>query len=269
MTIFLLNDISQARVVEIFKDKIPFNMQIELGAIYQIKGEYTFNFFKEKIIKAYKIREVRMDEEFLFYLEVINERKKKKDSLFNEAEVIRANSEAACKKYNSVDIENQILKGRIFSSIFWHFLQNSHLFAETEGYITREQLLQIPELLILKSKLNQDEKFEQTLNQALQDFSSLELMVCFEGGFVFCLNIFNTFEEKFYEELIKRLNFNKQDTFGMLLVERLMNELINSQHILINKETACMFINKQIQNKKIYFSDQKKQKLSLFGFVAN
>ena len=82
MTIFLLNDVTQAKVVEIFRDKLPLGMNIEMGKIYQIKGEFTFNYFKEKIIKAYKIREVKMDEEFLFYLEILNERNRKQDKVF-------------------------------------------------------------------------------------------------------------------------------------------------------------------------------------------
>lgn len=41
MSVFVLNDISGSKVVEIFRDKIPFNKTIDLGKIYMIKGEYT------------------------------------------------------------------------------------------------------------------------------------------------------------------------------------------------------------------------------------
>lgn len=74
MTIFILNDVTSHITVEIFKDKIPLNKTIDIGKIYMIKGEYTYNYFKEKIIKAYKIREMKLDEEFVFYLEIISER---------------------------------------------------------------------------------------------------------------------------------------------------------------------------------------------------
>ena len=70
MTIFQMEDVTMSRVVEIFRDKLPFLKEIELGKNYLIKGEYTLNYFNEKIIRAYKIKEIKMDEEFLFYLEI-------------------------------------------------------------------------------------------------------------------------------------------------------------------------------------------------------
>ena len=48
-----------------------------------------------------------------------------------------------------------------------------------------------------------------------------------------------------------------------------MNEILRTGDDAINKEVCCQFVNRQIMNKKMFFSDQKKQKLSIFGFVAN
>ena len=71
---------------------------------------------------------------------------------------------------------------------------------------------------ILKNKLNQEEKFQQALEMALADFNRLEIMAIFENDYVFCMNIFSSFEEKFYHELLKRMNVNKSNDFTLLIV---------------------------------------------------
>lgn len=53
---------------------------------------------------------------------------------------------------------------------------------------------------------------------ALEDFNRLEIMAIFEKDYVFCLNIFSSFEEKFYHELLKRMNVNKSNDFTLLIV---------------------------------------------------
>jgi hypothetical protein len=56
MTIFTLEDPTGCQIVEVFKDKIPFGKNIEVGQKWQVKGEFTLNYFKEKILKGFKTR---------------------------------------------------------------------------------------------------------------------------------------------------------------------------------------------------------------------
>ena len=92
---------TQSRVVEIFRDKLPYRKEVELGSIYIVKGEYSMNYFNEKIIRGYKLKEISLEDEFLFYLEIQQEQQAKKDKYFQEEEVIKQSSNYAGKLYEA------------------------------------------------------------------------------------------------------------------------------------------------------------------------
>lgn len=71
ISVFFLEDMTKAHVVEVFRDKLPYGVDVELGQKFKIKGEYTFNKYKEKIIKGFRMQKITLEEECLFYLEIL------------------------------------------------------------------------------------------------------------------------------------------------------------------------------------------------------
>ena len=55
LAVFVLEDPTIGHVVEVFRDKLPFDTEIEIGMELILKGIYTKNKFDEKIIKAYRL----------------------------------------------------------------------------------------------------------------------------------------------------------------------------------------------------------------------
>ena len=95
-----------------------------------------------------------MEEEFLFYLEVQQEKNSKLDKHFQEEQVVHDSSNRAGELYESSNMEGQILTKKIFSSLFWYFLECHEKHAITEGFIFKRQILDIEDIRILKDKVN-------------------------------------------------------------------------------------------------------------------
>lgn len=75
------------------------------------------------------------------------------------------------------------------------------------------------------------------------------------------------FEEIFIEKITQRMAKNRQDIFTNTLAQRVMNEIINPEYQSINKEFCQMVLNRLILNNRIYYQDNKKQNLHVFGYI--
>ncbi len=68
ISVFMLEDYTRAHVVEAFVDKLPYNVKVDFGMRLRIKGFYTYNKYKEKIIRAFRVSLISITEEHIFYL---------------------------------------------------------------------------------------------------------------------------------------------------------------------------------------------------------
>lgn len=81
LAIFNIEDITGSQTIEIFRDKLPLGVLIEIGQKWVIKGEYAYNYFKEKIFKGYKLKLVDINEEYLFYMSIVYNSKSQVDQI--------------------------------------------------------------------------------------------------------------------------------------------------------------------------------------------
>jgi len=93
ISVFFLEDYTKAHVIEVFSDKLPYGVIIDLGIRLKVKGVYSFNKFKEKIVRVFRMGVINITEEYLFYLSILNQERVSKDKFFNEEEIIRGESE--------------------------------------------------------------------------------------------------------------------------------------------------------------------------------
>ncbi len=264
--VFLLEDITKAHIVEIFRDKLPLDYEINLGDKLMIKGFYTQNKYREKIIRGFKISRINVTEEFLFYLEILKNRKTKYH-FYDEEEILKESSRKAEEKYVGQDPSDNFLKKKIFSMIFYHFLENVKLLKENNGFVSKEQIEEIECLKVLRSKIKEPSKFDYVFEDALEYFKKIKLMVNFQEGYLFLMNFFTEFDDQFSDLMKESMNYNKRETFQIRTAIKVVNNMIeDNDEYLINKEIITKYIKRQIKSKKMYYRDHKKKDICMFEF---
>ena len=267
ISVFFLEDITKAHVIEIFADKLPLDYIINVGDRMKIKGFYSKNKYDENIIRGMKLSKINVTEEYLFYLEILVDDKRRKDKKFNEEETLRDSSQNVDKDYIGQNIGENTLKKKLFSYIFNEFLKNCSLYKDNKGFVTRDQLLNIEGVNILRNKIKDIKNFDSVFDQVMNYFGKINVMANFNDGYIFLLNFFEEYEEKFFIDLKDCLRAKKSDKFQMNILIRIANNAINNNNeFLLNKEIVIDFINRQIIKKKMYFIDERRDYMCLFEF---
>lgn len=155
LAIFNIEDLTGSQTIEIFRDKVPVGVLIEIGQKWIIKGEYAYNYFKEKIFKGYKLKLIDINEEYLFYMNIVYNSKQHVDQL----KIIEQKSDQANKKYISQDITHNALQSKIFSSLFWFFIDKAYDIQSNNNTITIPQILEIPDIQQIKKNYSVQDSF--------------------------------------------------------------------------------------------------------------
>lgn len=261
MCVFFFEDCTQAHIAEFFRNKLPKFTKINEGDLVEIKGLYSTNKYGEKILRVFKLRKINLDEEYLHYMEILAERKANKDTMFNEVKVIEKTNKQAQKSFISVMPRENIVKRKLFSSLFTHFIGNYTNYEEFNGYLDKDDIFDITAIQNEKKRFSDQDQFNQLFEEIIELFINFKLMGRHEEGYVINLEFFSTFIDTFYEKM--KTFYRDQISFRQFYV--FFNEMLeDNEEYLINKESVYEFVNEEIHMKRLYFINEKKE---IFGIV--
>lgn len=262
MCVFFIEDCTFAHIAEFFRNKLSPFLKVNKGDIVEIKAFYCNNRYGEKIIKVFKLRKITIDEEYLHYMDVLVHQKREEDNLFNEQRAIDAANKEASEIFIKVVPRDDILKRKVYSYTFLHFIKDWHLYKDMGGYISKNEIEDIGDVSIIKKKMEDEKKFTAMLDYVLAQLISSGVIVAYQSGYVINLNYFENFEANLLSKI--RLQNTKQVSFRSIYTT--FNDMIEeNDDFNINKETVLEFLNTLITKKKLYFVDEKKE---IFGIMC-
>ena len=263
MCVFFIEDCTMGHVAEYFRNKLSPFTKVNKGDMVEIKAFYCKNKYGEKILRIFKLRKITMDEEYLHYMEILVGQKRAGDALFNEQGVIEAANKEATDVFIKVVPREDILRRKIFSYVFMHCLKDWHSYIELNGYISRTELVDISEISVIRSKMEDNEKFNALLDDVCRLMENSRVLMRYENGFIMNLKFFEHFEANFFDKL--KVYYESQVSFSNIYA--LFNNMLEENNdFYINKEVVYEFISGLIFKKRLYFIDEKKQ---LFGVIHN
>lgn len=261
MCVFFIEDCTMGHIAEFFRNKLSPFLKVNKGDIVEIKAFYSLNKYGEKIIKIFKLRKMTIDEEYLHYLEVLVQEKREADPLFNEHRVIEMANKEATETFIKVVPREEVLRKKIYSYIFYHCLKNWQQYFDLHGYISKSEIIDINEISIIKSKMEDDQKFNVLLDEVCKSLIHSKVLLKYESGFVINLKFFENFETDLFVGIKKYY----KDHINFKQIYALFNEMIpDNNDFNIYQEVVYEFLNGMIFKKKLYFIDEKQ---AVFGYI--